>query len=265
MRRRNPRWIWTGRILFVLIGAALATYLVIIGLDRADKTASVIGAILALLALGAPYLLPPSRPESASRSLASSVDVARAVSVSGTGAVGVGGDSGAPITTSIVTHYHYPEPPVSVESGGEILSRLVERSDEQLVTAVLRSKGEQIAELLLALPQERMMTVLEGAKSLGRVREDNRSERLATLADCSDEIAAGAIVGLGGDQVAALLLDLPHKRIRAVLEEARTHTLGYWLEMVTDGDLSRLITELPDEPAAAIVAEIRRTSGPTHS
>ncbi|MBM0276057.1 hypothetical protein [Micromonospora tarensis] len=41
-----------------MIIAALVTYLVKVGLDKADKIASSIGVVLALVALGVPYLLP---------------------------------------------------------------------------------------------------------------------------------------------------------------------------------------------------------------
>jgi hypothetical protein len=59
MPRRRPRWIWAGRIVFGVLAAAVVAYLATVGLDKADKLASSIGAVLALLALGAPYLLPP--------------------------------------------------------------------------------------------------------------------------------------------------------------------------------------------------------------
>ncbi len=60
MARRSARWIWGGRIVFAVIVAALVVYLVSVGLDKADKVASGIGAVLALVALGLPYLLPAS-------------------------------------------------------------------------------------------------------------------------------------------------------------------------------------------------------------
>jgi hypothetical protein len=64
MPRRSPRWIWAGRIAFGVLVAGLVTYLAVAGLDKADKIASCVGAVVALLALGAPYLLPP--PENSS-------------------------------------------------------------------------------------------------------------------------------------------------------------------------------------------------------
>jgi GNAT superfamily N-acetyltransferase len=57
--RRSRRWVWAGRVVFGMIVAGLVGYLAVVGLDRADKVASSIGAVLALVALGAPYLLPP--------------------------------------------------------------------------------------------------------------------------------------------------------------------------------------------------------------
>ncbi|WP_229075820.1 hypothetical protein [Actinoplanes sp. DH11] len=63
MPRRSPRWIWAGRIVFGLVAAGLIAYLVRAGLDDADKLASCAGAVLALSALVAPYLLPPGGRE----------------------------------------------------------------------------------------------------------------------------------------------------------------------------------------------------------
>ncbi|GAA4607774.1 hypothetical protein BJY16_006502 [Actinoplanes octamycinicus] len=51
---------WVGRGLFGVIVAGLVVYLVAVGLDQADKLASGIGAVLALVALAAPYLFPPA-------------------------------------------------------------------------------------------------------------------------------------------------------------------------------------------------------------
>ncbi|GID94269.1 hypothetical protein ACFQFC_31635 [Amorphoplanes digitatis] len=66
MPLRNERWIWAGRGAFGVIVIALAAYLATTGLDKADKIAGSIGAVLALAALCAPYLLP--RPGEASTS-----------------------------------------------------------------------------------------------------------------------------------------------------------------------------------------------------
>ncbi len=57
---RRSRWIWGGRIAAVTLVAGLAAYLASVGLDKADKLASVLGLLVALAALAAPYLLPPS-------------------------------------------------------------------------------------------------------------------------------------------------------------------------------------------------------------
>lgn len=92
MPRRGPAWIWVGRVLFAVIVAALVTYLVTVGLDKADKLASTIGAVVALLALGAPYLLPSPAPAPAQP---------RATHADGSGAVAVGGDSNAEVSTDV--------------------------------------------------------------------------------------------------------------------------------------------------------------------
>ena len=67
MRRRSG-WIWGGRIAAVVILAGLAAYLASVGLDKADKLASVLGLLVAVAALVAPYLLPSSTATILSRS-----------------------------------------------------------------------------------------------------------------------------------------------------------------------------------------------------
>jgi len=59
MQRRSA-WIWGGRIGAVVVLAGLAAYLASVGLDKADKLASVLGLLVAVAALVAPYLLPSS-------------------------------------------------------------------------------------------------------------------------------------------------------------------------------------------------------------
>jgi hypothetical protein len=63
--RRHSHWIWGGRIAAVAVVAGLAGYLLSAGLDKADKLASVLGLLVAVAALAAPYLLPsPDRNRS---------------------------------------------------------------------------------------------------------------------------------------------------------------------------------------------------------
>lgn len=57
---RSSAWIWAGRIAAVLLLAGLAAYLASVGLGKADKLASVLGLVVAVAALLAPYLLPTS-------------------------------------------------------------------------------------------------------------------------------------------------------------------------------------------------------------
>ena len=59
MPRHTRMWIWTGRAVCAVTTAALAIYLYVVGLDKADKLASIVGAVVALVALGAQYLLSP--------------------------------------------------------------------------------------------------------------------------------------------------------------------------------------------------------------
>jgi len=60
--------VWAGRVVFGVIVVALVVYLAVVGADKADKVASSIGVVLALLALGGPYLLPAPLPGGASTS-----------------------------------------------------------------------------------------------------------------------------------------------------------------------------------------------------
>jgi hypothetical protein len=59
MPHRSHAWIWAGRVVAALAVIGLARYLDPVGLDRADKLASALGALLVLAAFLAPYLLPP--------------------------------------------------------------------------------------------------------------------------------------------------------------------------------------------------------------
>lgn len=65
MPRRSAGWIWAGRVVAAVIVAGLAVYLVSVGLERADKIASVLGALAAVTALVLPYLVRPRRIEPA--------------------------------------------------------------------------------------------------------------------------------------------------------------------------------------------------------
>lgn len=58
--RRGSGWIWSGRIVAVVAIAGLSAYLALVGLDKADKLASVLALLVAVAALVAPYILPPS-------------------------------------------------------------------------------------------------------------------------------------------------------------------------------------------------------------
>ncbi|ROP40232.1 hypothetical protein [Saccharothrix texasensis] len=55
---RSKRWVWVGRGVFGVIVAGLVVYLVVVGLDEADKLGSTIGGVVAVVALVAPYLWP---------------------------------------------------------------------------------------------------------------------------------------------------------------------------------------------------------------
>lgn len=65
---RRSVGIWGGRAAAAVVVAGLVIYLCLVGLDKADKLASVLGLLVAVAALLGPYLLPPSgRSDSTSR------------------------------------------------------------------------------------------------------------------------------------------------------------------------------------------------------
>jgi hypothetical protein len=61
MRRRSGL-VWGGRIVAVVMVVGLAVYLLMVGLDQADKLASALSLLVAVAALAAPYVLPPVQP-----------------------------------------------------------------------------------------------------------------------------------------------------------------------------------------------------------
>ncbi|MEU8608279.1 hypothetical protein AB0C29_09790 [Actinoplanes sp. NPDC048791] len=62
---RRSRLILAGRIVFAALLAGLIVYFAIVGLDKADKLASTIGVVVALVAFFGPHLLPASPPSGA--------------------------------------------------------------------------------------------------------------------------------------------------------------------------------------------------------
>jgi len=63
---RSSSLIRFGRIVALLVTAALAGYLSVVGLDEAAALAGVLGLFIAIFALLAPYLLPPGADSPAS-------------------------------------------------------------------------------------------------------------------------------------------------------------------------------------------------------
>jgi hypothetical protein len=101
MLHNNRRWIWCGRLVFLLILISLASYMVAIGPDKASKLGGAIGLLAALCALVAPYLL-KMQP----------VPAATTVQSSGAGAVAVGGDNSQEISTTVSGIIPATAPPV---------------------------------------------------------------------------------------------------------------------------------------------------------
>jgi hypothetical protein len=60
VRRRRSGWVWGGRVAALVVLAGLAVYLSAVGLDKADKLASVLSLLVAVAGLVVPYLLSPS-------------------------------------------------------------------------------------------------------------------------------------------------------------------------------------------------------------
>lgn len=102
MPRRSRSWVWVGRTAFVLIAVSLVTYLARVGLDKADKVASSISAVLALIALGTTYL--PRLTENAAPQPDRVQDTGRAAATAGgyaaSGIDTVGGDRPAHVLRS---------------------------------------------------------------------------------------------------------------------------------------------------------------------
>jgi hypothetical protein len=91
--------------LFGVIVAGLIVYLVMVGLDKADKLASAVGVVVALAALVAPYLLPAPGSGGVSRVEPDRVQDSGAARASGggqanTGVDVVGDDRPAQVTRS---------------------------------------------------------------------------------------------------------------------------------------------------------------------
>ena len=63
---RRSGWIRCGWVVAAAVVAGLIVYFLIVGLDKADKLASVLSLFVAVLALAVPYLLDKSRSSAAS-------------------------------------------------------------------------------------------------------------------------------------------------------------------------------------------------------
>ena len=70
---RTTKWVWAGRVGAVAVLAWLATYLYLVGLNRAAQIAGPIGLVVMLATLFAPYLLPTYQPAAAGPSASDSV------------------------------------------------------------------------------------------------------------------------------------------------------------------------------------------------
>jgi hypothetical protein len=98
-------WLRIGRVAFGVVTGGLAIYLTAVGLDKADKLASVVSAIVALIALGVPYLLRQpafdnSSTETPDRVKATGTAHATNGGQANTGLQGPGGARSASITRS---------------------------------------------------------------------------------------------------------------------------------------------------------------------
>jgi hypothetical protein len=71
---RTWGWVWAGRLVALLSVAGLIAYLARAGLDNADKLGSVVGAVLALVGVLAPYLLTRQPADAPSAPIAESAE-----------------------------------------------------------------------------------------------------------------------------------------------------------------------------------------------
>lgn len=94
--------IWAGRALCLLLLAGLATYMIAVGLDRADKLGSAIAAVLSLAALLAPYAIPAPQPPPSPRP---------DVHAGGAAAVAIGEINHGRVTTDVSGQVPAPQPP----------------------------------------------------------------------------------------------------------------------------------------------------------
>jgi len=62
MPHRTRRWIWAGRVVAALSVAGLVGWLSAVGLGNAGQLGSAVAAVVALVGVLAPYLLPPPKP-----------------------------------------------------------------------------------------------------------------------------------------------------------------------------------------------------------
>lgn len=60
MQRRPKRWAWIGRIVAVAILLGVGVWLWVVGLTQASAIGGAAGLLVAIAALFAPYVLPPS-------------------------------------------------------------------------------------------------------------------------------------------------------------------------------------------------------------
>lgn len=99
---RSSSRIWVGRVVALLVVAALAGYLLAVGLSEASAIAGILGLFVAVLGLVAPYMLPPGSssavpavdqdaPERAGQLVAKSVVRGRLTQVRGKAVPGTSG------------------------------------------------------------------------------------------------------------------------------------------------------------------------------
>lgn len=63
MQRRPRRWIWIGRFVAVAILLGVGVWLWVVGLTQASAIGGAAGLLVAIAALFAPYVFPPSSPQ----------------------------------------------------------------------------------------------------------------------------------------------------------------------------------------------------------
>jgi hypothetical protein len=149
MKSRSA-WIWGGRIVALVAVALLAAYLWHVGLAKASGLASVLTLLVALVALVAPYLLPPAASRSDSPPVESAPPGPVQAGVSAPGdystRVAVADDAQVPRTVKQGTRTHVPLAGIAARKGTWVagVMAFADMEDPDFRRTVLRQVGDRL-------------------------------------------------------------------------------------------------------------------------